>query len=420
MGYNTTADPFCGESIGAYSGLAAVDPKTKTRSYAATGYGLQTMNRPGLHIITEAMTRRILLDRSSPEANVKATGVEVAINGRPQPHTIKANKEVILSAGTFNTPKLLELSGVGNEKVLSQFGIPTIIKNSSVGENLQDHLMTGISFEVADGVVTGDPLLRQEPDAVESAMKMYTEQKAGPMTIGGVQSSAFMPLLDRAGEKSQRQLLEGLSSVTTGDQKIVCDILDRPKAPTCSMFMFLAQANLHETSGKSFVGAQLLPENYLSLGIIQSLPFSRGNAHISSADPNDQQIIDPQYFSHPLDIEIMARNLLDVENLHKAEALRPYLKPNGKRNHPDSFITDLESAKKYLRDTATTAYHSCGTASMLPEGKGGVVNEKLLVYGTTNLRVCDASIFPLIPRANIMSTVYAVAERAADIIKDDA
>lgn len=186
------------------------------------------------------------------------------------------------------------------------------------------------------------------------------------------------------------------------------------------MFMFLAQANLHETSGKSFVGAHLLPENYLSLGIIQSLPFSRGTAHISSANPSDQQIIDPQYFSHPLDIEVMARNLLDVEKLHKAEALARYLKPKGKRNHPDSFITDLESAKKYLRDTVTTAYHSCGTASMLPEGKGGVVNEKLLVYDTTNLRVCDASIFPLIPRANIMSTVYAVAEKAADIIKGDA
>lgn len=74
-------------------------------------------------------------------------------------------------------------------------------------------------------------------------------------------------------------------------------------------------------------------------------------------------------------------------------------------------------AKKYLIDTAGTSYHTCGTAAMLPKDKGGVVDEKLMVYGTGNLRIVDASIFPVIPRGNIQSTVYAVAERAADIIK---
>ena len=113
----------------------------------------------------------------------------------------------------------------------------------------------------------------------------------------------------------------------------------------------------------------------------------------------------------------MARNLLSVERLHKVKPIADYLVESGQRNHPDAFLTDLESAKKYLRDTATTSYHLSGTAAMLPQEKGGVVDENLRVYGTTNLRVCDASIFPLIPAANPMSTVYAVAERAADIIK---
>jgi choline dehydrogenase-like flavoprotein len=113
----------------------------------------------------------------------------------------------------------------------------------------------------------------------------------------------------------------------------------------------------------------------------------------------------------------MARNLLDVERLHKVAPLSNFIKPNGRRNHPDAFLSDLESAKKYLRDTAKTAYHFCGTAAMLPREKGGVVDEQLKVYGTTNLRVCDASVFPLIPAANIMSSVYAFAERGADIIR---
>jgi choline dehydrogenase-like flavoprotein len=183
------------------------------------------------------------------------------------------------------------------------------------------------------------------------------------------------------------------------------------------MFMFLAQANLHDDTGDSFVGSSLQQGNFISLGLETNLPFSRGNAHISSPDPGAKQVIDPRYFSHPLDLEIMARNLLDVERLHRVTPLSNFIKPNGRRNHPDAFLSDLESAKKYLRDTAKTAYHFCGTAAMLPREKGGVVDERLKVYGTTNLRVCDASAFPLIPAANIMSSVYAVAERGADIIR---
>lgn len=141
------------------------------------------------------------------------------------------------------------------------------------------------------------------------------------------------------------------------------------------------------------------------------MPFSRGSVHITSADPTAQQDIDPAYFSCVVDLDIMAQNLLDVDKLHNIEPLSKYLKPDGRRNHPDAVLTDLESTKKYVRDTATTAYHSCGTASMMPREKRGVVDEKLHVYGTANLRVYDASVFPLIPAANILSTVYGRKQR---------
>lgn len=115
----------------------------------------------------------------------------------------------------------------------------------------------------------------------------------------------------------------------------------------------------------------------------------------------------------------MARHVqaLDTQ-LRPAKPLAAFLKPDGRRNHPDAFhVGTLEGAKKYVLDTATTAYHGCGSAAMLPREKGGVVDSKLVVYGTENLRIVDASIFPLIPRGNILSSVYAVAEKAADIIK---
>lgn len=420
-GYGITSDPFSGNSTGGYSTMASVDAETKTRSYAALVYGMPAMQRPDVHIITEALVHKILFKPTSETGDVTATGVEAMIQG--ELHQIIAKREVILSAGALNTPKLLELSGIGNASMLRQFNIPVVEDNPNVGENLQDHLMTGISFEVVEGVHTGDPLLRQEPTALQAAMQLYMEHQAGPMASGGVQSGAYMPVRGFDGPQGSQEnmatYMDRFLAQPDSRQNAIREIFAQPKAPTCSNVMFLAQANLHE-SGKSFVGQDLLPGNFLSLGLIQSMPFSRGHVHISSADPSDKPAIDPRYLSHPLDLDLFSRNLLDLERLHTAQPLARFLKPNGRRNHPDAFLTDLDSAKRYIRDTATTTYHSCGTAAMLPRESGGVVDERLRVYGTTNLRVCDASIFPLIPAANIMSTVYAVAERAADLIRSEA
>lgn len=409
----TTGDPFSGNSIGGYSNTATVDPETKTRSYAGTAYGVPAGQRPNVRILTEAKTEKILFTDTGAGI-VKATGVQVLVDGKLETFTPK--KEVILAAGVFNTPKLLELSGIGGKKLLEKYGIPVVVDLPAVGENLQDHLMTGISYEVVDGVITGDPLMRQEPEALAQAQKLYTEHKAGPFTIGGMQSHAFMPTPDAT----------GLFDMLPGPQRpedsefyeIVRSILENPDGSSAGWFMFLAQANLHE-GGKSFVGTQLLPENFASLGCAQSHPFSRGATHISSSDIDAVPNIDPRYFSHPADLEIMARHVKALDTVLRPSAqLAPFFKPGGKRNHPDAFnVGDLEGAKKYVLDTATAAYHACGSAAMLPREKGGVVDSKLVVYGTENLRIVDASIFPLIPRGNILSSVYAVAEKAADIIK---
>ncbi|EEQ85274.2 aryl-alcohol dehydrogenase [Blastomyces dermatitidis ER-3] len=283
--------------------------------------------------------------------------------------TINANKEVVITAGVLNTPKLLELSVIGSEEILQKYNIPVVIHNPNV----------------IDGVVTGDPLLRQEPEAIQPAMQMYSEHEPGPMTIGGVQSNALMPILEFTGadgQKAQKKFFDQFLSTepATSFQSVIRGIFETHNEATCDMFTFLAQANLHQTNTSYYVGPSSSPENYLSLG----------------------QTIDPRYFSHPLDIEILARNLLELERLHQNEALAKYFKmSDGRRNHLDSFLTDLELAEKYFRDTVTTSHHFAGTATMLPEDKG-------------------VSIFPIIPPANRTATVYAVAERAADIIKADA
>ncbi|RAQ56919.1 glucose dehydrogenase [Aspergillus flavus] len=303
--------------------------------------GIRAKQRPCASIITEALVQKVLFNETT------ATGVKVTTGGGA--HTTEAKKEAILSCGALNTPKILELSGIGNKEILDRYRISVVVDNSNVGENLQDQLMT---------------------ETMEEATKLYYEHNASPLTIGGVQSTAFMPCLDENGarhEKHIKDLMDRFLSDTDDREPAIRGILEQPDSPTWAQFMFICQANLHETG----------------------YSLSRDSVHISSANVEDKPAVDTRYFLHPLDLDIMAYNL-------------------------------LESAKQYLRDTATTTYHPCGTAAMLPREQGGVVDEKLRVHGTTNLRVCEASILPLITVGNIMSTVYAVAGRAAEIIKADA
>ncbi|KAK5991671.1 Dehydrogenase citC [Cladobotryum mycophilum] len=407
----TTGDPFSGNSTGGYSSTATVDPDTKTRSYAQSAYGTSALTRPNVQVLTGAKAYKVLFEEIAD--GVMATGVQASVKGREE--MFIATKEVILAAGVFNTPKLLELSGIGQKELLERHEVPVIVDLPGVGENLHNQLMTGVSFEVADGVVTSDPLLRKEPEALALAQKLYDDHKTGPFTFGGIQSIAFMPISGSV----QKEILDKYSpgSEDTERYNVIRSIIESPEESSASWYLWLAQANLHE-SGKSFVGTHPLPENFISLGCMQCYPFSRGATHISSDDVNAMPIIDPRYFSHPADLEIMARHVQSLEMLRQTEGLASFLKPDGKRNHPDAFkIADLEAAKKYTIDTATTSYHSCGTAAMLPRHKGGVVDSKLVVYGTTNLRIVDASVIPITPRGYLMSSVYAIAGKAADIIK---
>ena len=184
-----------------------------------------------------------------------------------------------------------------------------------------------------------------------------------------------------------------------------------------ALFLFQAQGVTHENEATPEHGPFYQAGNYTSIGCIQTHPLSRGRSHISSSDAGAKPSIDPCYFSHPPDLELMSHHIMSCLKIRQSEPISSYFKPDGKRNHEKAYIKNLEDAKQYLIDTAKTAYHCCGTCSMRPKDQNGVVDSELVVWGTKNLRVVDASVFPLIPRGNIMSTVYAVAEKAADLIK---
>lgn len=418
--YGITGDPYSGKATGGYSNPSTVDPTSKTRSYAASAYYAPVSERTNLHVVTSALVSKILLEKKGD--GVTARGVLVTLKDNAQ--EIMARVEVILAAGAFQSPKLLELSGVGNSSLLESHGISVIINNPNVGENLQDHLMTGISYEVKEGVFTGDALMRQEPEAIQGAMQLYTEHKVGPFCAGGIGSHAFMPMVDFLtddGKKELQLLLEKRSPNAKEEvqYELIRSIIESADEGSGALFMFLAQVNLHASpEAKDFV-QNLQPGSFLSLGATQAHPFSRGSVHISSADATQAPTIDPRYFSDPLDVEILSRHVQFLEKVAETQPLASFLKPGGKRNHPTAYIKDLDAAKDYTQTTAFSNYHPSGTCAMMAKEHGGVVDERLLVHGTSNLRIVDSSIMPLIPRGNIQSTVYAVAERAADLIKED-
>jgi choline dehydrogenase-like flavoprotein len=417
-----TGDPASGVANGAFTNPGIVNPVTKARSHAASEYLTpEVIARPNLHILTEVLVRTLILKRGK-EGTIRAEGVAVTTKDGVA-REIQAAEEVILAAGTIKSPQLLELSGVGDSKLLKSHGIDVLIDNPNVGENLQDHGYVPFSWEVADDQVSGDVL--RNPEIAEAAMAAYQGAKSGPLSGVPIVSS-FMPLVNFPKSDLEQLLSKYLDSYeykSIPSQKqqfeLLREMLHDPKEAsgqyTMAPFQIVPRDGPH-CKGIYGMGKE---GNYMSIVSVLNHPFSRGFVHINSPDPTAQPALDPQYFSHPLDLELHGRHVQYLETIAATEPMASLLKKDGRRIHWDGPVRDLETAKTVVEETFISHYHVTGTCSMLPEKLGGVVNERLTVYGSPNLRVVDASIFPMIPRGNIQASVYAVAERAADIIKED-
>lgn len=177
LGYPASDDPFPGEFTSACINAMSIDPQSHTRSDAVTSYFEPAKTRPNLHVMTATLVQRILFERSDDIP--RAIGIQVEHKGGAS--VIKAEKEIVLAAGVFGTPKLPELSGIGDKTLIEKLHIPAVVDNPNVGENLQGHPNAGVSFEVADDVQTMDGLSRQEPEAIAAAMKEYVAEKTGSL-----------------------------------------------------------------------------------------------------------------------------------------------------------------------------------------------------------------------------------------------
>lgn len=418
FGLNMTADMRSENALGAFQQPASIDPVTKTRSYAATAHLTPAIaNRPNLTILTGTVVKKIIFDTTGPEP--VATGI-LAQSKDGSEKTLNA-REVILSAGTLMSPQILELSGVGSKTLLEKHGIPVVIENPSVGEHLQDHAITCQSFEVNPDIVSSDVL--RDPAVLNALLGQYQANREGPMGQSNI-SVAYAPLTDASGissaETKKALFAAHHQHAQTPDSQMMRSLLETAGEPTAQYLLFPGQANTYLAEPSSMMDylAPSQPQNFITIMSLLNHPFSRGSVHINSADVHKLPSWDPNFNSNPLDLEISALHAMFVEKFTATEPFSNLLKPDGARI-PNGKADSVEAAKEVVRQTQVSDFHPCGSCTMRPKDKGGVVDTRLRVHGAKGLRVVDASIFPFVPLGNIQSVVYAVAEKAADLIKED-
>ncbi|EFQ99794.1 choline dehydrogenase [Nannizzia gypsea CBS 118893] len=425
-GFRDSSDPIVGKKIGPFTPPNSVDTQNR-RSYSASAYCTgEVENRPNLDLLAETFVTKVLL-QSSDSGVVEGQGIQV--RGKDGSVSEIYTGEVILAAGALQSPLILENSGIGSRDILERYGIETVIDNPGVGENLQDHCFTSISFEVADDQVSAD--ITRDPTIVKAWLQEYNTSRTGPLS-GIPFSLAYMPPVDINGRMSSHDIkslteahmdLKHPNLLPPGRKEQFTELRDMvldPQESLCFYGLMPSQMNI-ELEGKTPIGlaySQQRPENYISVMVGLNHPFSRGSVHVRSSDPLVSPAIDPGYLSHPLDVEILARGTQFIENIVSQQEMKRLLKDS--RLPPlASNLADIEIAKQVTKERLWTTYHPSCTCAMMPRDLGGVVNDRLIVHGTKNVRVIDASVLPMITLGNIQATVYAVAERASDLIKED-
>lgn len=413
-------DPRSGASVTGHNQPLMMDPKTGTRSYAVTGYYLPSSHRSNLSVLTGSMVNRIILEKRND--SIIATGVEFSKEGAR--YNVHTNREVLLCAGTIQSPQLLELSGIGSRKLLESHDIEVFVDNPGVGENLQDHVVDGASFQTVDGIQTLD--LFRDPEVVNQAVAEYMSTGKGMFTANGLTGVACVPYLDVLTPEEKKAAADRVNELIKIPEQepglikqhnILKEMLLSPIEAAYVIIPSPGGADFSATESGAGIYFHQNPDTYFSIVANLQHPFSRGTVHIRSKNVNDHPVIDPAYLSHPLDLEILEKGMRHLKTFVQTEPLASKLKDGGKVLMPGNKYFESEDWTSQVKQNLGTQWHPIGTCAMLPRADGGVVNHNLKVYGVQNLRVIDASIFPLHVQGNICSLVYAVAERAADLIK---
>lgn len=360
------SDDFNGESQEGV-GYFQLTKKNGLRWSSAKAYLKPARSRQNLSVVTHALARRIVFEGK------KAVGVEISRNGKIE--TIRARKEVILSAGAIGSPQILQLSGVGPASVLKEQGIDVLSELKGVGENLQDHLQIRSVYK------TSEKTLNDEANSWFGQVMIgaqYMLQRRGPMAMGVSQVCAFARSDEALDVPDIQFHIQPLSTDNPGH-------------------------GLHKFSAFTSSVCQLRPE-------------SRGHVHINSADPEAYPKIFANYLATETDCSVAIRGVRLGRKIAKANPLASMITDE---HEPGWNLESDDEILDWVRNRATTIYHPTSTCKMGNDDMS-VVDNRLKVHGFDGLRVADASIMPTLVSGNTNAPSIMIGEKASDLVLEDA
>ncbi|AKU12212.1 glucose-methanol-choline oxidoreductase [Azoarcus sp. CIB] len=332
------------------------------------GYLKPARRRGNLCIVTNAHVLRLNLDGR------RCVGVTYRVGEREV--TAQAKVEVIMAAGAVQTPQILELSGIGRPALLQSLGIPVLHPLAGVGENYIDHFATRMNWRVRN-TVTLNEMARGWRLAL--AVAEYFTRRTGILTLG-------------------TGLVHGF-------------VRTRPELPTPDVQYFFVHASYANAAERILDRAP-----GMTIGVTQLRPESVGSIHARSADPHAGPVIRPNFLASELDQQCMVRGMQIARRIVGQPALRKYIEHE---MSPGSDVVTDADWLEFARANGQTIYHPIGTCRM-GEDDDAVVDLRLRVRGLAGLRVVDASVMPKMVSGNTQAAVMMVAEKAADLILEDA
>ncbi len=348
------------------SGFFEVNQKRGVRWNTAKGFLRPALKRPNLRVVTNALTESLILEGR------KVIGVRYRHDDRVL--EARADAEVLLAAGSINSPKLLELSGIGRPDVLRGLGIDVAHESPGVGENLQDHLQIRTVYKV-----TGAKTLNaafNSPFGKASIALRYALTRSGPMSMAPSQFGMFTKSDPSRATPDLEYHVQPLSTDRLGDP-------------------------LH-------------PFPAITISVCNLRPESTGSVHAVTPDPAAQPDIRLNYLSTPADRHVAVKAVRQARQFMTAAHLARYAP---QETLPGPAVQSDAELLEAIGNFATTIFHPVGTCRMGPD-ELAVVDPQLRVKGLSGLRVIDASIMPKIVSGNTASPVVMIAEKAADMIRD--
>lgn len=327
---------------------------------------------------------------------LKATGVQFQHSPGSEMMTVKANREVLVATGSMQSPQLLEVSGVGDPAVLEPAGIKVVKSMPQVGRNFQEQTKNAVQYMPHDNQFAGSG-----PPSAIAFPNVY-------QVLGDeVADQAYNETL--AGLPEWAQYLEDSGYVMNAKTYL-------PILRTQLDNIFLQR----EAAVEQFF--TVTPSTgQVGIDLWNLIVLSRGSIHVSSSDPWKQPVVDPAYFQHPLDLQLQTYSTMQARGVYAmpplSDLINYEMEPGLERVPANASYSEWQD---YVMDSFTSVWHPIATLAMMKEELGGVVDSRLKVYGMDNVRVVDASVLPVQLSAHLSSSLYGIAEKAAEMIQQDA